>query len=74
MRSDLPDVLGPGEGDGDGEADHFDGGAFLQLGSAEEDGGVGVFDEAVLEVGLGDLGLSDLAGPATAGDDRGGGG
>ena len=35
---------------------------------------VGVFDEAVLEVGLGDLGLGDLAGPATAGDDRGGGG
>ena len=33
VRSDLPDVLGPGEGGGDGEADHFDGGAFLQLGS-----------------------------------------
>ena len=74
MRGGLADVGRPGEGGGDCEADHLDGGAFGEPSATEEDGGVWVLREAVLEQRLGCFWLRGLAGPAAAGDDRGGGG
>ena len=74
MRGGLADVGRPGEGGGDCEADHLDGGAFGEPSATEEDGGVWVLREAVLEQRLGCFWLRGLAGPAAAGDDRGCGG